>query len=288
MILQKVREGRNALAIEVGRRRGLVFYVTATPAEVDLFSRSEKEFDELYSTHSTPHVFTTLLAAFAALRLPVSHAAAEQLRFAAGIAKKRAADWTGGELNSGERRKQPNLSHGRKPVKNQKNSVQPAGADVNSNLGHEAADSTASQHEHRESTMTAIKKSSKATAAKPSKAGGKAPAKTTETKAAAPKAEKPAKAAAKPPVEATEPGTKGRKRDSELYGAKVVATEKVAKEGSFYADLQAAAKKPIKLSDLIAKMEELHPDTADLKHHQKAAAKTVDGLKRMGYIALVA
>ena len=155
MILQKVREGRNALAIEVGRRRGLVFYVTATPAEVDLFSRSEKEFDELYSTHSTPHVFTTLLAAFAALKLTVSHAAAEQLRFAAGIAKKRAADWTGGELNSGERRKQPNLSHGRKPVKNQKNSVQPAGADVNSNL---SSGNFAAPTDTRENTMTAIKK----------------------------------------------------------------------------------------------------------------------------------
>lgn len=96
----------------------------------------------------------------------------------------------------------------------------------------------------------------------------------------APKAEKVAKA--KPESD----GTRGRKRDTELLGSKVVATEKKAKEGSFYADMQAKAKKPIVLETLIEAMTAEHSVEGEA-YHQAPRAKVLDGLKRLGYIAAV-
>lgn len=299
----QVRQRGNAVVLALGERRGLMFYVSAThdvrdtesTAEVDVFCRPLEEFEARYPlTPGTP--IRELLAQYRGSGMPIQSAAAVQIAYLEGIAKKRATNWSGDALGNNERRNQPKLVRGRKPKKISKSCALLACRDVNYDLGQAADNGTAAQHKTQEPLMTAKKtsakiakpvKSEKPVETKPSKIGDKI---SQKAPAAEPKVEKTTKAKAEKPVadtETTEGAVRGRKRDGELYDSKVQSTEKVAKEGSFYADVQAASKKPVKLSALIAKMEELHPTTPEMKHHQRAAAMTVDSLKRMGYIALV-
>lgn len=294
----------------VGVVRGLAFYVRGTSADVDLYAQREDEFNDRFPAEAPSQTAW----AIGELRNPaggqvVTAKAGAVLRWAEQVVRR--TDWNG-TLTAKDLRTRPKLSHGRKP-KNLRDRALLSGEDevYFSQAKATAADIQTAEH-LRENTMSkiAVSKGSKPATATTKPAKGTAPKTDVKAPAAeaknvpakpkgigaegattsAPKGEAAPKTDAKvgkaPKAEApkTEGATRGRKRDEAVFQTKVIATDKPAREGSFFGIVKAEASKPIVLEDLITRVL----DKATLRSEKDASvvvrARVRDCFSRLDFL----
>lgn len=290
----------------VGVARGLAFYVSGTSVDVDLYAQREDEFNDRFPAEAPSQTSW----AIGELRNPaggqvVTAKAGAVLRWAEQVVRR--ADWNG-TLTAKDLRTRPKLSHGRKP-KNLRDRALLSGEDevYFSQAKATAADIQTAEH-LRENTMSkiAVSKGSKPAATATTKPAAKGTAPKTDAKApaaeaknvpakpkgvgakgvatSAPKAEAAPKTDAKAEAPKTEGATRGRKRDETVFQTKVIATDKPAREGSFFGIVKTEASKPIVLEDLITRVL----DKATLRSEKDAAvvvrARVRDCFSRLGFL----
>lgn len=268
----------------VGVVRGLAFYVSGTPVDVDLYALREDEFNDRYPAEAPSQTAW----AIASLRSPeggqvVTAKAGAVLRWAEQVVRR--ADWNG-TLTAKDLRTRPKLSHGRRPKNLRKDPLLSGEDEVYFSQANATAADNQTAEPLRENIMSKIAVSKGAAApktsatTKPAAKGATAPktdakgaaaeaknvpakpkglstksaATSTPKDEAAPKTD--AKASKVPKTEApkTEGAARGRKRDEAVFQTKVIATDKSAREGSFYGIVKAEASKPIVLEDLIGRV----------------------------------
>lgn len=295
----------------VGVARGLAFYVSGTSADVDLYAQREDEFNDRFPAEAPSQTAW----AIGELRNPageqvVTAKAGAVLRWAEQVVRR--TDWNG-TLTAKDLRTRPKLSHGRKP-KNLRDRALLSGEDevYFSQAKATAADIQTAEH-LRENTMskiavskgskpaaTATTKPAKGTApktdakapaaeaknvpAKPKGVGAKGAATSAPKAEAAPKTDAKASKAPKAEAPKTEGAPRGRKRDEAVFQTKVIATDKPAREGSFFGIVKAEASKPIVLEDLITRVL----DKATLRSEKDASvvvrARVRDCFSRLGFL----
>lgn len=252
----------------VGVVRGLAFYVSGTSVDVDLYALREDAFDDRYPAEAPSQTAW----AIASLRSPeggqvVTAKAGAVLRWAEQVVRR--ADWNG-TLTAKDLRTRPKLSHGRRPKNLRKDPLLSGEDEVYCSQANATAADNQTAEPLRENIMSKIAVSKGATATKPAAKGAAAEVKNVPAKPkglstksaatstpkdeAAPKTDAKASKAPKTEAPKTEGAARGRKRDEAVFQTKVIATDKSAREGSFYGIVKAEASKPIVLEDLIGRV----------------------------------
>ena len=113
----------------------------------------------------------------------------------------------------------------------------------------------------------------------------KAEAATAPKAEAAPKVDAKASKAPKTEAPKTEGGaTRGRKRDEAVFQTKVIATDKTAREGSFFGIVKAEASKPIVLEDLIQRVAGKVTLRSEKDAETVVRARVRDCFSRLGFL----
>lgn len=304
----------------VGVNRGLAFYISGTSVDVDLYALREDLFNERYP--AAMPVRTSW--AVASLSSPaggqaVTAKAGAVLRWARQVVGR---DGWDGTLTPKDRRNRPKLHHGRRPKNLHNRTLLSDGNEVYFNQANEAtaadiqtadhlrenimskiavskgttapkstaaskpaAKGTAPKTDAKAEAATAPKADAKNVPAKPKGLGKSAPAATAPKADATPKTEPKASKVAKTEAPKTEGGaTRGRKRDEAVFQTKVIATDKTAREGSFFGIVKAEASKPVVLEDLIQRVADKVTLRSEKDAETVVRCRVRDCFTRLGFL----